>query len=187
MGKLHYFFHLHPRTEVNQEVNGETALIAASEKLHTDIVVLLLRHRHINVNKEHTMTGKTALIISAGLYRGHDTVKTLLSNPQIDVNARDAFGASAFDYAASKAHLRTVKLLLQCPKVAVSADDAMVWDMGTDERYFRDDIAQMIAGRETLSTAGKTCCIQTGDGLLQAATTGDLLALRGRSSTWPRQ
>ena len=206
---------------MNREVNGETALLAASDRLYNDIVRQLLDHPRIHVNKENTMTGRTALIITAKLYRGHHIVRMLLSNPQIDVNVKDSFGTSAFEAAASGANFRTVKLLLQCPKTEASQDDAWLAYAPDEDKLFRDDIAEMIgaihicknplcgkfrckgstklwyfildpppsarkscvyapiASRDTLLSAGETCCINVREGLLQASAHGELLALKG--------
>ena len=169
---------------MNREVNGDTALLAASHRLHKDIVQQLLDHQHIHVNKEHAWTGRTALTTAAKQYRGHKIVRMLLSNPQIDVNVKDVFGTSAFEAAASTARFRTVKLLLRCPKTEVSEDDAWLPYRTGDKRIFRDDIAEMITGQETLLNAGETCCINVREGMLKAAADGELLALKGKVPTW---
>ncbi len=58
------------------EMNGGTALIAASQQGHVEVVRLLLAHQDVEVNKTLLQNGATALI--AASQQGHVEVVRLL-------------------------------------------------------------------------------------------------------------
>ena len=149
----------------NQE--GFTSLIMAARKGYTEIVELLLRDHRIDTNKYNSVNGKTALIVASeeGKWK---VVELLLSNPQIDLEISDIEGNTALNKAATNGRFTTVKLLLRCTKTKVNNIESK-----------DKDINEAIKLRAILLKSGHTCCLNVADGLLQAATKGYHLEIRG--------
>ena len=80
--------------------NVDTALIEASRYNHLYIVKELLKHNaDVNVKNNYS---NTALIL-ASLYGYLDIVKELLKyNANVNVNVKNNYGKTAFDYAKGK-------------------------------------------------------------------------------------
>jgi len=74
---------------------GETALMFAAEKGHTEIVQLLLQ-KGADVNAK-TNSDRTALMLAAA--KAHTEIVQLLLKNGADVNAKNKYGQTAYDLA----------------------------------------------------------------------------------------
>jgi ankyrin repeat protein len=110
--------------------NKWTALMAASYKGHTDIVVLLLAHEGVDVNQGRTDDGQTALMIASMV--GHaGIVALLLAHEGVDVNqGTTADGMTALMIASYHVHADVVALLLAHEGVEVRT--ALMWARRAD-------------------------------------------------------
>ena len=96
----------HPKIDINfTNQYGDPLLFVVafySNKTTTPKTIeLLLRHPDINVNQMQPSTNKTALMMVAQNLGGHsskDCLKMLMKHPKIDMNLKDAHGATAMDY-----------------------------------------------------------------------------------------
>lgn len=105
-----------------QNVNGNTALIAAANFGHETIAKLLLQVPEIDVNTQNKK-GSTALMCA--VCKGHENiVKLLLQVPNIDINAKNKDGYTALMQAIGNAQESIAELLLQMPKIEINAEDA---------------------------------------------------------------
>lgn len=88
---------------------GQTALIWAAAKGHTEVVRILLQVPGIDVNYANN-NGSTALIWAA--YCGHtEVVRILLETPGINVNHAEKSGETALIWAASYGYTEIVRML----------------------------------------------------------------------------
>ena len=156
--------------DVNKMVNGENALLAATEEGHADVVKILLDHPDIDTNIGKRGNAGSALFIASE--SGHSgIVQDLLLQPQIDVN--DGYGVESMtplQIASQKGYLNVVKLLLQCPKTQLDIDDL---------HTFEELDNSGLSIRNTLLKSNHTCCLNENEGLLKAAVSGDHRAIRG--------
>ncbi len=102
--------------------DGETALMAASEKGYTEIVKLLLDYG-AKVDLQDVL-GKTALYKASE--KGHQEVVKLLLDKGANTNLPDVGKTSALSMAAWKRHLGIVELLLKKGATDIHSD-ALVW------------------------------------------------------------
>ena len=57
-------------------------------------------------------------------YRGHtEIIQLLLAHPEILVNEKDSYGATALIYAASNGHPAITQLLLSDPRIDLKTHD----------------------------------------------------------------
>lgn len=156
--------------DVNKMVNGENALLAATEEGHADVVSILLDHPDIDTNIGKRGNVGSALFIASEI--GHSgIVEDLLLQPQIDVN--DRYGVESMtplQIASQKGYLNVVKMLLRCPKTQIDIDD-----LNTFEELNNSSLSI----RNTLLKSKHTCCLNENEGLLKAAESGDHRAIKG--------
>lgn len=102
----------------------KSILHIAAAKGHTEIVKLLVESRACEINAKDGR-GYTSLI-RAALNGRIDTVKALLSHPQVEVNGSfHARGQTTALHAATRAgHVGVVELLLNHPNVSINALDS---------------------------------------------------------------
>ncbi len=92
-----------------QNENGDTALMKASDMGHFEIVKLLLENNAL-VNKENKINDLTALMKAA--YQGHLEVVELLLAEGAEVHQQSKFGHTALMSAAANDRSKVVELLL---------------------------------------------------------------------------
>ena len=102
---------LQSEIKVNKEVNGENALLAATQEGHAEVVRVLLKHSDIDTNIVKRGKAGNALFIASEM--GHsEIVKELLLQPQTDVNNR--FGnenMTALEIASNKGYDNVMKIV----------------------------------------------------------------------------
>ena len=165
-----------PHIDVNQIVNGETALLIAAAKGFKEIVKLLLSHSKIdtNINKRGNQ-GSALYIASKTGYP--EIVEHLLLQPQIEVNmVYGPLSRTALFVAAVMGHTDIVKLILQCPKADLNITDIFG---NTPHESGTIDAIQAIAMRDKFLEMGETCCLDVNQVILNRAITGDHKAIRG--------
>jgi ankyrin repeat protein len=91
--------------------NGDTALIIAARKGHSDIIEVLLSHPKIEVNLCNS-AGRSPLMIAA-LQGQLDCTQKLLQIPEIDINAEDQDGNTALMWASATGQLDVIDMLLE--------------------------------------------------------------------------
>jgi ankyrin repeat protein len=128
-------FLLRKGIDVNQQdEDGYTALIWASERGHKEIVQMLLQHKNIDLNQKGEY-GKTALMLAS--INGHkEIVEMLLQNKYIQINQQDKNGNPALMCASIRGHKEIVQMLLQNKNIQVNQQDK------------DGDTALMLASRE---------------------------------------
>lgn len=90
-------------------IGGWTPLIMASTRGHADCVKELLSAEGIEVDKKHSIVGKTALMFA--LESGHNDVAVLLLEAGADIEAQDNGGRTAAVFAASSSDPDTMKIV----------------------------------------------------------------------------
>ena len=161
-----------PRTEVNIEVNSGTALYIAAKHGNTKVVTLLLNHHDIDVNKINTRNKLSVLMIA--IDNGYvDIVKLLLFHSQTDVNIIGAKDESAISIASTRASVRSLKLLLRCPKTNVTG-----W-VKKEKDYYGPHIKEVLSYHSELTKLRSTCCLKVRESLLRAAWIGDDRGIKG--------
>jgi ankyrin repeat protein len=128
--------------------NKWTALMAASYKGHTDIVVLLLAHEGVDVNQGKPTNGMTALLFAS--VEGYaDTVALLLGHEGVDVNQGTTDdGMTALMWASYNGHADVVALLLAHEGVDVNqgrTDDGQTALMWASQVGHADIVALLLA------------------------------------------
>ena len=161
---------LDSKIDINRIVNGETALLAATEEGHAEAVRILLLHPDIDTNIGKRGNAGSALFIASEI--GHSgIVQDLLLQPQIDVNNRYGIESmTALAMASMKGYLNVVKLLLRCPKTQFNINEMDIFE-GQDDSG--------LSYRNTLLKSKHTCCLNKNAGLLKAAISGDHRAIKG--------
>ena len=161
---------LDSKIDLNRIVNGETALLAATEEGHAEAVRILLLHPDIDTNIGKRGNAGSALFIASEI--GHSgIVQDLLLQPQIDVNNRYGIESmTALAIASMKGYLNVVKLLLRCPKTQFNINEMDIFE-GQDDSG--------LSYRNTLLKSKHTCCLNKNAGLLKAAISGDHRAIKG--------
>ena len=161
---------LDSKIDLNRIVNGETALLAATEEGHAEAVRILLLHPDIDTNIGKRGNAGSALFIASEI--GHSgIVQDLLLQPQIDVNSRYGIESmTALAMASMKGYLNVVKLLLRCPKTQFNINEMDIFE-GQDDSG--------LSYRNTLLKSKHTCCLNKNAGLLKAAISGDHRAIKG--------
>ena len=161
---------LDSRIDVNRMVNGENALLAATEEGHADIVKILLDHHDIDTNIDKSGNKGSALFI-ASESGNSKIVKDLLLQPQIEVNSRHKVERmTPLIMASRKGYLNVVKMLLRCSKTQVEIHELDI---------FEDLDDNGLSMRDILLKSKHTCCLSENKGLLKAAISGDYRALKG--------
>ena len=154
-----------PQIEVNADVNGENALLIATEYGFTNVVELLLSHQQIDINLTKRGNQGSALFLASKM--GYvSIVKMLLFQPQIDVNLKYG-GKSALSVASEEGWMDVVILLLQCPKTNVDGFDNTILDSSANPT-----VTEILPQH-------KSCCLNENEGLILAAKTDDYRAIRG--------
>ena len=166
-----------PRINVNQVVNGENALLVATEFGNLELVTMLLEHTEINTNiVKRGNQGSSLYIASAKGFV--EIVIQLLKQSQIEVN--DVFGSqrrTALITATENQKLNVLKLLLLCPKVDMNITDS---SGETAIQHATNLTVGLFAMREEfLQNEPHTCCVASNDKLLKSAEIGDHKAIRG--------
>jgi ankyrin repeat protein len=99
-----------------------TALTAASENGHKEVVQLLLDNKDIDVNKPEYMLGRIALMLAS--LNGHkEIVQLLLQHKYINVNQLSTEGWTALMWASEKGRKEIVQLLLDQKDINVNIHD----------------------------------------------------------------
>ena len=162
--------------EVNQISNGENALIAASERGHTEVVSLLLDFPTIDTNINKRGSEGSALFLAST--NGHSMiVEKLLIQPQTEVNGAYGHERNTSLIAASgKGLLDVVKLLLRCPMTNMSLQNLL---MATALDVSDDDAKEVIIMRNELLKGNHTCCVNATEVLLSIAKVGDYKGIKG--------
>ena len=116
-----------PFSDVNEKVSwpthetdGSTALVAASERGHLQVVELLCAQPDIDVNLART-DGATGLFLACCL--GHSSVVPALLQSGADVNLAAETGASPVYIAAVNGHVDCLRPLLAVPSLQVNQTD----------------------------------------------------------------
>ena len=158
-----------PRTNVNVEANSATALYTAAKYGNTQVVRLLLSHYDINVNQVNKRNQMSVLMIA--IERGKvDIVSLLLHHPQTDVNIFNAKDESAISITLKRVFLRSLKLMLRCPKTILPQKD---------EDYHSLNIKEVLDYQIELTKLQSSCCLNVCDSILKAAWIGDFRGIRG--------
>ena len=161
---------LDSRIDVNRMVNGENALLTATEEGHADIVRILLEHDDIDTNIGKSGNEGSALFIAAESGNS-EIVKDLLLQPQIEVNSRHKTESiTPLVMASRNGYLNVVKMLLRCSKTQVEINKLDIFEDLDDNGRSMIDI---------LRKSKHTCCLSENKGLLKAAISGDYRALKG--------
>lgn len=112
----------------NLDINLENDLYIfplAAALSHYDIRVLklLLDHPNIDINKQDSLTGSTALM--GAIYdNNQEALLELLQTPNINVNIQNNFGKTALMYATMDGYIDAVKELLKVSDVDISLKDS---------------------------------------------------------------
>jgi ankyrin repeat protein len=107
---------------VNQvDEYGDTALICASSKGHSEVVKLLLKHSKTDVNQKNK-DGYTALICASNTNR-LEVVKLLLKHPKININQKNKDGYTALICAAKEDYSDVFKLI-ECAQKRAAEEEA---------------------------------------------------------------
>ena len=168
-----------PTINVNQVVNGENALLVATELGSLEVVTMLLDHPEIDTNVVKRGDQGNPLYIASE--RGFDKiVKQLLVQSQIEVN--DVFGSkrrTALITATATKNMKITEMLLLCPKVNINITDllgkraidhAANWTL--DMFVMRDEILSNKAYNHT-------CCVDASNKLMRASNVDNYKAIRG--------
>ena len=163
----------HPELNVNKDVNGKNALLAATEEGHAEVVRVLLQHYDIDTNIERQGNKGNALFVASEI--GHsEIVRQLLSQPQIEVNNRYntdyCEDTTSLGCVSKRGYLNVVKILMRCPKTKIDNEKLVIFET-LDE--------SLSSIRNTLLKINHTCCFNANEGLIIAAITGDHRAIRG--------
>jgi len=95
---------------------GYTALHAACENGHLDIVQLLLRHQKVNVDVKVQKKLWTPFFLACWTGR-HKVVEVMLQDPRIDVNSASVDGYTPLTIALVCANVQVVKVLLASGRI----------------------------------------------------------------------
>jgi len=128
-GKLLNLVKRLPPEDVNKvNIEGQTALIYASEYGYSEIVKLLVDvQADVNIQKNN---GWTALILASTYSNTSSNIETvkLLIDAQADINIRNIYGLTALVYASinsdTSSNIETIKLLIDAQAdVNIQNDD----------------------------------------------------------------
>lgn len=97
---------------------GGTLFISAAMYAPENLFTILCKESHIDINKQQSTTGDTALI--KAVKRGRLNIVKILLDHHADVNIQNKDGYTALMLATAQQHEDTVKLLLQAPKIDVN-------------------------------------------------------------------
>ena len=120
---------------------GATPLIAAAQKGHTDICVLLLAHGS-NVNEVQPVTKQTALHLAA-IYGHNASVEALLSWGA-EVNPQDRGGFTPLNAACQEGHLRCVLTLLKAGASLILPDNYGILPIHVAARNNRVEVVKTL-------------------------------------------
>jgi ankyrin repeat protein len=99
-------------TDINiADRDGATAIYSASKKGNLEVVKLLMKEKHLDVNYATNDSGSTPLI-TAVRHRHPEVVEQLLTHEYIGVNSRDSNGRTALHVAVLKGSEEMVQRLL---------------------------------------------------------------------------
>lgn len=98
-------------TEVNLTVDQYTPLMVAALNGYISIVQAFLPIPRLEINKGCEEERLTALMVAA-YYNEPESVETLLTHPDIDINLQDERGSTALVLAAEDGYRRVVEILL---------------------------------------------------------------------------
>ena len=114
----------------------------------------------------------SALIIA--VERGKsEIVSLLLFHFQTYVNLVDAKGDTATSIALKKGFLRSLKLLIRCPKTDIE------YVLQKDIEYHGSNMKEVLEYQTELKKLPSTCCLKVEESLLKAAKIGDFRGVRG--------
>ena len=100
---------------------GDTALMRAVYRGHTEITQLLLARSEIQINEKNP-SGDTTLMDAA--YRGHTEItQLLLARSEIQINEKNPYGNTALALAAYRGHTEITQLLLADQRLDLRIDD----------------------------------------------------------------
>ena len=109
---------------LRQNKDGETALVEAINKGDLPVVKLLLQRKK-DLAKIQNYNKETVLHIAA-LFNREQIITFLLSNCEVDVNAKDVRGETPLHWAAWRGHLGIVKTLIQFgARIDIQNNDGM--------------------------------------------------------------
>ena len=123
--------------------NGDTALIVAAGKGHTDIVELLVG-AGADVNKADKI-GLTALMYA--VQDGHADIMKLLFKARADVNQADSGGLTALMLAAEVGDMDIVRLLLEAGADVNKADNDGLTALMLAAKHGHTDIVNVLLGK----------------------------------------
>ena len=166
-----------PTINVNQIVNGENALLVATELGNLALVETLLGHPEIDTNIVKRGDQGNSLYIASK--RGfNEIVRQFLVQSQIEVN--NVFGSkrqTALIAATAANNLKIIEMLLLCPKVDMNITD--LYGKSPIQLAANLTLNMFMMREEFLQNETHTCCNDANDKLITAAEMGDHKAIRG--------
>ena len=113
-------------------------------------------------------------VLMVAVERGKsEIVSLLLHHSQTYVNTTNAKYDSATTIALTKGFLRSLKLLIRCPKTNLTTELERV------RKYHESNMEDVLAYQTGLKTLPSTCCLSAKESLLEAAWIGDFRGIRG--------